>query len=148
MPPLVDRIDQDVKEAMKAKNEVVLSTLRMVRSALKNKQIDLLGKDMTEEDAVAVLRTMVKQYKDALVDFESAGRTDLAQKQKAEVELIERYLPAPMADSEIEALCVAAIADMAATQKDMGKVMGAVMKQVSSRADGNAVRTILQKLLK
>lgn len=148
MSQLAERIDQDVKEAMKAKNEVVLSTLRMVRSALKNKQIDMVGKEMTDDDAVAVLRTMVKQYKDALNDFTTAGRTDLAEKQKAEIELLERYVPAPMPDSEIETLCIAAIAEMGATQKDMGKVMGSVMKQIAGRADGNTVRAILQKHLK
>jgi len=91
---------------------------------------------------------MVKQYKDALNDFTTAGRTDLAEKQKAEIELLERYVPAPMPEAEIEALCVAAIKEMGATQKDMGKVMGSVMKQVAGRADGNTVREILQKHLK
>lgn len=148
MSQLTDRIDHDLKEAMKARNESVLSALRLVHAAFKNKQIDLMGTEMSEEDATAVLRTMVKQYKDALADFEAAGRTDLAEKQKAEIEIIERYLPAPLSDAEIEAACTAVIAEMNATQKDMGKAMGAIMKRLGGRADGNTVRTILQKHLK
>jgi len=144
MSPLNERIDADLKEAMKAKNEAVLSTLRLARTALKNKQIDLMGKEMGEEETVAVLRTMVKQYKDALSDFESAGRTDLAEKQKAEIEILERYLPAAMTEVEIEKIVTSVIAEMQATPKDMGKVMGAVMKQINGRADGNTVRAILQ----
>ena len=143
---LIERIDQDVKEAMKAKNEPAVSALRLVRAALKNKQIEL-GHEPTEEEALAVLRMLVKQYKDALSDFEGAGLKDLAEKQKAEIELIGRYLPAQMPDAEIEQLAKAAIAEMQATGKDVGRVMGAVMKQAGGRAEGNSVRTIVQKLL-
>ena len=143
---LIERIEQDVKEAMKAKNEAALSALRLVRSALKNKQIDL-GNVPSEEEALAVVRMLVKQYKDALTDFEGAGRTDLAEKQKAEIDLLSRYLPAQMPDAEVEQLAKAAIAEMQATGKDVGRVMGAVMKNAGGRADGNTVRTIVQKLL-
>ncbi len=143
---ILETIDHDLKEAMKAKNEAALSTLRLVRSAFKNKEIDL-GHALSDEEATAVMRTLVKQYKDALSDFESAGRTDLAEKQKAEVELIERYLPAPMSEAEIERIAQAVIAETGATAKDMGKAMGAVMKQIDGRADGNTVRAILQRLL-
>jgi len=140
------RIDADLKEAMKAKNEAVLSTLRMARSATKNKQIDL-GHELTDEETGNVLRTLVKQYKDALTDFTSAGRTDLAEKQKTEIELLERYLPAGISDAEIEAIAKKVIADTGSTQKDFGKAMGLIMKEVNGRADGNSVRAIVQKLL-
>lgn len=143
---LLEQIDRDTKEAMKARNETVVSTLRMVRAAFKNKQIDF-GHELTDEEAAGVMRTMVKQYKDALADFESAGRTDLAKKQKSEIELIERYLPAQLGDDEIEKMATAVIAETGATVKDMGRVMGAVMKQVAGRADGNAVRAVVQRLL-
>lgn len=143
---LIERIDQDLKEAMKAKNEAVLSALRLVRSALKNKQIDL-GRELTDEDTLGIMRTIVKQYKDALSDFEGAGRTDLATKQKSEIELIERYLPAPLGEAEIEVFAKKIIAETNATSKDVGRVMGMVMKLCDGRADGNVVRTIVQKLL-
>ncbi len=141
------QLDTDIKEAMKAKNESALSTLRMAKSALKNKQIDT-GKELTDDEAQAVLRTMVKQYKDALADFTNAGRTDLATKQAGEIELLERYLPSAMPEGELEQLTKEVIAETGATSaKDMGKVMGAVIKKAAGRADGNSVRAIVQKLL-
>ncbi|MFZ2803966.1 MAG: GatB/YqeY domain-containing protein [Patescibacteria group bacterium] len=141
-----ERIDADLKAAMKEKNEAVVSTLRMAKSSLKNKQIDL-GKELSDDETGNVVRTLVKQYKDALADFTSAGRTDLAEKQKTEIELLERYLPAGITDAEIEVIAKKVIADTGATQKDFGKAMGLVMKEVAGRADGNSVRTVVQKLL-
>lgn len=143
---LVERIDHDMKEAMKAKDESRLSTVRMVRSALKNKQIDL-GKPLTDDDAQAVIRTMVKQYKDALTDFISAGRTDLADKQASEIAMLEAYLPAQMSDADIETIAKNVIAAQHATAKDANRVMGAVMKEVAGRADGNRVKESIQRLL-
>jgi uncharacterized protein len=144
---ILERIDADLKEAMKAKNEPVISTLRLARSAFKNKQIDL-GHELTDDEAAGVMRTLVKQYKDALTDFESAGRKDLAEKQKSEIELLERYLPAGISEADIEVMTKKVIADTGSTAKDFGKVMGLVMKEVAGRADGNAVRAVVQKLLK
>lgn len=141
-----ERIDIDLKEAMKAKNELVLSTLRMVRSALKNKQIEAMH-ELSDEEAVAVIRTMVKQYRDALEDFSSAGRQDLVEKQTQEIVLLERYLPAAMPEAELAAICERVIKEQNATLKDMGKIMGLIMKEVNGRADGNMVRSIVQKLL-
>lgn len=147
MPTINERIDNDLKEAMKAKAEAQLSTLRMVRAALKNKQIDL-GHPLTDEEAMAVMRTMIKQYKDALADFTAAGRADLADKQKAEIALIESYLPAQMGEAQIEEAAKAVIAEMNATVSDMGKVMGATMKKLAGQADGTAVKAVVERLLK
>ena len=143
---LIEQMDIDLKNAMKEKNEAVVSTLRMARAAMKNKQIDL-GHPVTEEEATAVLRSMVKQYRDALSDFTNAGRTDLASKQQSEIELLERYLPASMPESEIVVIAERIKAETNPTMKDMGKFMGLVMKEVNGRADGNTVRAIVQKLL-
>jgi uncharacterized protein YqeY len=142
----IERIDADLKEAMKAKNEATLSTLRLVRSALKNKQIDLQH-ELSEDDVVAVIRTMVKQYRDALADFSASGRQDLVDKQTAEIVLLERYLPAAMPETELTMICERIIKEQNATVKDMGKIMGLVMKEVNGRADGTTVRNIVQKLL-
>lgn len=142
----IERIDADLKEAMKAKDELSLSTLRLVRSALKNKQIDVQH-ELSEDDVVAVIRTMVKQYRDALADFSASGRQDLVEKQTAEIAILERYLPAAMPEAELEAICERIIKEQNATVKDMGKIMGLVMKEVNGRADGNTVRAIVQKLL-
>lgn len=143
---LVERIDQEMKDAMKAKDEAKLSTVRMVRSALKNKQIDL-GHPLTDDEAQAVVRTMVKQYKDAVTDFTTAGRTDLVDKQNAEIAILETYLPAQMSDADIEGIAKSVIAAQNATAKDIGRVMGAVMKEVAGRADGNRVKDVIGKLL-
>lgn len=143
---ILERVDADLKEAMKAKNEPVLSTLRLVRSAFKNKQIDV-QRDLTDEESLGVIRTMVKQYRDALADFASAGRQDLVDKQTREIGILETYLPAAMPEAELEAICAKVIGEQNATMKDMGRVMGLIMKEVDGRADGNTVRTIVQKLL-
>ncbi|MBU1034738.1 MAG: GatB/YqeY domain-containing protein [Patescibacteria group bacterium] len=143
---LIEQLDQDFKTAMREKNETVLSTLRMARSALKNKQIELQA-ELSDDATAAVLRTMVKQYRDALNDFIAAGREDLAEKQKQEIEILERYLPPSITEAELEAICRRVINEQNAELKDLGKVMGLVMKEVAGRADGNSVRSIVQKLL-
>lgn len=144
----LERIDADFKEAMKAKNESALSTIRMARSAIKNKQIDLMGKEMGDEDVQGVLRTMIKQYRDALQDYERASRSDLADKLRLEIELLERYLPPAMSSEQVEALVREAITESGATTaKDMGKVMGLAMKKVGGGADGVLIRELVQKLL-
>lgn len=144
---ILERIDADLKEAMKAKNEQELSTLRLVRSALKNKQIDL-GHAPTDEEAMAVLKTTQKQYQDALTDFEKAGREDLAERQKAELIVVKRYLPESMPEADVEKIVREAIASTGATTAaDVGKVMGVAMKAANGRADGNIVRSIAQKIL-
>ena len=138
------QIDQDFKEAMKAKEEVVLSTLRLVRTALKNKQIDL-QRELSEQEVTAVLKTMIKQYQDALTDFQSAGRQDLVERQQKEIDLIAKYLPPALSTEALEKMVRDAIAE--APTKDVGKAMGLAMKAVNGRADGNQVRTIVQRLL-
>jgi len=144
---LLERIDADLKEAMKTKNEQELATLRLVRSALKNKQIES-GQPPTDEEVMAVAKTMQKQYQDALADFENAGRVDLAEKQKAELVIIKRYLPESMPMEEVEKIVKEAIGEVGASSPaDVGKVMGAAMKKAGGRADGSTVREIAQKLL-
>ncbi len=143
---LVARIDADTISAMKSKDAARLSALRMVRAALKNKHIDV-GHALSDDEAQQVIRTMVKQYTDALKDFTSAGRTDLAEKQKAEIDLLQNYLPAQMEEADIEAIVKNVIVTLNATQKDVGRVMNAVMKEVAGRADGTAVKAIVQKFL-
>lgn len=147
MPTILQNLDTDLKEAMKAKNESALSTLRMVRAAFKNKQIDM-GHDLTDDEAMGVMRTMVKQYKDALNDFRTAGRNDLAEKQAKEIELIEHYLPAQMSEIQVEEIAKGVIAEMNATVSDTGKVMGAIMKKAAGQADGTVVRAVVERLLK
>jgi uncharacterized protein YqeY len=140
----IERIEQDFKEAMKARDEFRVSVLRLVRTALKNKQIDLMH-ELSDAEALAVLKTMVKQYQDAMNDFQNAGRMDLVEKQQKEIDAINIYLPEKMSADELEKIVAGAVAGM--SKADMGKAMGAAMKAVDGRADGNEVRAIVQRLL-
>ncbi len=142
---LVQTVDTDFKEAMKAKEEVRLSTLRMLRSALKNKQIDLQH-ELTDQEAMAVIKTMMKQYQDALNDFMNAGRTDLADRQQKELDILATYLPPALSREELEAIVKHAVQSSGVT--DAGKAMGIAMKAVAGRADGTDVRAIVELLLK
>ena len=142
---LVQTVDTDFKEAMKAKEEVRLSTLRMLRSALKNKQSDLQH-ELNDQEAMAVIKTMMKQYQDALNDFMNAGRTDLADRQQKELDILAMYLPPALSREELEAIVKDAVQSSGVT--DAGKAMGIAMKAVAGRADGTDVRAIVEALLK
>jgi len=144
---LYARISADIKEAMKSKNELELSTLRLVRAALKNKEIELMH-PLTDDEILAVIKTMVRQGKDALVDFESAKRQDLIDRQTQELKILESYLPAQMPQEELEVLCKQAIKQSGVNNSaDINKVMGFAMKLVAGRADGGTVRATLLQLL-
>jgi uncharacterized protein YqeY len=144
---ITEQITSDMKSAMKNKDELELSTLRLVSSSFKNKKIEL-GHELTDEESLAVLKSMKKQYSDALGDFEKAGRADLAEKQKKELAIIDRYLPQALPAEELEKIVSEAVAASGATGvSDFGKAMGAAVKAVEGRAEGNAVRAIVQRLL-
>lgn len=140
----LEKIEQDFKDAMRSKDELALSALRLVRTSLKNKQIELMH-ELTDADIAAVLKTMIKQYQDALGDFSGAGRQDLVERQQKEIDLVARYLPPALPPEELERIVKEALGSSGAT--DVGKAMGAAMKAVAGRADGNAVREIVQRLL-
>ncbi|MDF1497463.1 MAG: GatB/YqeY domain-containing protein [Patescibacteria group bacterium] len=144
---LKSQIKDELITAMKAKDEFQTSILRMLSSALKNKEIDL-GHELTDEEVLSVIKTMLKQGKDAVADFKAGDREDLVAKQEKENEFLERFMPEQMPDTEIEKLAKESIQELnASTPADMGKVMGAVMKKAGGMADGNRVREIVQKLL-
>jgi hypothetical protein len=144
---VVETVEQDLKESMKAKDELSRSVLRLMQTALKNKRIDL-GRAPTDDEAQAVLKTMKKQYEDALVDFEKGGRNDLAERQKRELVIVNRYLPAALPEAELERIVAEAVrASGVTSEKEAGKAMGIAMKAVAGRAEGNAVRAIVQRLL-
>jgi uncharacterized protein YqeY len=110
---LVEQIDQDLRSAMKAQEALRLSVLRMVKAALKNKQVEL-QKALEDSEAAAVLRTLVKQRRDSVEQFRRGGRDDLADKEEAEIKIVESYLPAAASDAEIESAVNAAIAETGA----------------------------------
>ena len=145
---LVEQIEKDLIAAMKSKQELRLSVLRMMKTALKHKQVEH-GKPVDDAAAVAVLRTLVKQRHDSVEQFRKGGREDLATKEEAEIKILETYMPAAASDEEIEAAVTAALAETGATTaKDVGKVMKAAMaklagKNVDGRRVSEKVRTKL-----
>jgi uncharacterized protein len=144
---LKERITEDMKSAMRAGEKDRLAAIRLALAAIKQREVD---ERIVLDDAqvLAVLEKMIKQRREAMVQFESGGRPDLVAKENAEITVLQGYLPAQMSDAEIDALIAAAIAATgAASVKDMGKVMGYVKPRAQGRADMGAVSArIRQKL--
>ncbi|WP_018131845.1 GatB/YqeY domain-containing protein [Effusibacillus pohliae] len=144
---LAERLDADMKQAMKDKDKIRLSTIRLIRTAIKNAEIDQ-QKTLTDEDILAVLNRELKQRRDSLQAFQDAGRADLVDQVQREIAVLQEYLPAQLNEDEIRELVQATIAEVGAlSKKDMGKVMGALMPKVQGRADGKLVNQIVQSYL-
>ena len=137
---LTEQISQDMTAAMKARDERRLSTLRMVKSALKNREIEKRG-PLDDKEALAVLGTLIKQRKDSIEQFTKGNRPELAEKEAGEIALIETYMPKAVSQEEVAATVRAAIAEMGSpTMKDMGAVMKNVMARFAgARVDGKLV---------
>ncbi len=144
---IAERVAQEFLAAMKAKDATSLSTIRMLKSALKNKQIDLM-RELTEEEAQAVIKSQIKQLKDSVTDFEKAGRADLADPAKVEAAFLERYLPAQMEDAILETTVQEALQAAGMSSKaDQGRAMGVAMKAVAGLADAGRVKAVVEKIL-
>jgi len=136
-----------MKTAMKAKDKETLQVIRMLKASIQNEQIKK-GADLNEEEELTVLSREMKQRRDSLTEFEKADRTDLAEKVKGEIAIVEKYLPAQLDEAEIRQIVAGAIEKTGASSpKEFGKVMGAVMPQVKGKADGNQVNAIVKELL-
>jgi hypothetical protein len=137
---IVEQIDKDLVAAMKAKEGLKLSVLRMAKAALMNKKIEL-GKPLGDPEALAVLRTLIKQRRDSVEQFRKGKRDDLADKEEAEIKIIEGYLPAGASEEEIDAAVASAIQETGASSaKDLGKVMKAAMAKLAGKSvDGKHV---------
>ena len=145
---LKEQIIADVKTAMKAGDKDKVSTLRMVHSAIKNKEIEVRPKDLTEQDVLSVLKKLSKQRKDSIEQFQKAGRDDLVQKEQKELQFLEEYLPQQMGEAEVKAAVEEAIKESGATSmKDMGKVMQAVLAKTDGAADNKLVSQLVKSLL-
>ena len=144
---LIDDIQAAVKEAMKSRDKLRLGALRMLTAELKNRKIEL-QRELEEADVLQVITRMVKQRQDSAEQFAKGGREELAAKERSEIEVLQAYLPAGLSEAEIEALVREAIAEVgAASKKDMGKVMKAVMPKIAGRADGKQVNQLVARLL-
>jgi uncharacterized protein YqeY len=136
----VEQIQKDMVEAMRSRSEPRLSTLRMVKSALKNKEVEKRA-PLTEQEALQVLTTLIKQRRDSIEQFTKGGRKDLADRETAEIAIIEGYMPKPVSEEDIRATVRSTIAEMGSpTMKDMGAVMKNVMSKFQgARVDGKLV---------
>lgn len=147
---LAERISGDMTAAMKAREELRLSTLRMVKAAIKNREIER-RQPLTDAEVMQVLATLIKQREDSATQFQQGGRPELAEKERKEIVIIEAYLPRTLAPEEIEAAVRAAIAETGATEaKQMGAVMKAAMAKFQAaqqRADGKLVSETVKRLL-
>ncbi len=155
-------IESDLKEALRAKDELRLSTLRMVSAAIHNREIEKRTRlaqasaeraktgesELTEEETARVLRAEIKKRKDAAEGFEKGGRADRAEKERQEGEIIQKYLPAELSDADLEKIVGEVVAAAGAvTEKDFGRVMGEAMKRTRGQASGDRVSGIVRKLL-
>ncbi|HWQ59848.1 MAG TPA: GatB/YqeY domain-containing protein [Candidatus Fimivivens sp.] len=147
---LYETIQSDLKEAMKAGDAARRDVIRMIGSALKNEAIELRKPvtELSDQEAVAVLRRLSKQRRESAESYRAGGREDLAQKEEAELAFIGAYLPANLPDDEIRKIVAETKAETGAASKaDFGKLMGAASKKVAGRADGNTVKRFVEEAL-
>jgi len=144
---LRDRIADDMRAAMKAREQTRVSTLRMLMAAMKNTQVEK-GHELDDDEVVDVIAREAKRRRESMDAFEKGGRAELVEKESAELAVLETYLPERLSDDELGKLVDEAIAETGATSaKEMGQVMKAVMPKVKGRADGNAVSAVVRARL-
>ena len=145
---LTDKIAADMKQAMLAKDAARLSTLRLLKSAIEYHKIEKKQENLTDADVVSVIKKQIKQRQDSIEGFEKGGRTDLVEKERAELAVLKSYLPDELTEAQITDIVAAAITELGATTKtDMGKVMKAVQAKTAGRADNKLVSQIVSRRL-
>lgn len=148
MASLMDQVTHDIAGAMKQKDQVTLSPLRMLKAALMNREV-AKGQSLTDAEALQVVNSLVKQRRDSIEQFQAGGRQDLADKERGEIDLLQRYLPPAADEGAIAAAIEAAVSETgAAGPKDMGKVMKAVTARLAGLSvDGRALSEAVKKRL-
>lgn len=146
---LKEQLMADFKEAMKAHDEVAKNTISFARAAIKQYEVDH-REELDDDGIVAILSKQVKMRKDALADFEKAGRIDLIDSYKSEIEILKRYLPEQLSDEKIREIIEGTASELGIEggMQNMGKLMGPVMAKVKGLADGNQVKQLVQEFLK
>ncbi|QLE84528.1 MULTISPECIES: GatB/YqeY domain-containing protein [Shewanella] len=145
---LVDQLKEQMKVAMRAKDKVRLGTIRMALAAVKQIEVDN-RETLSDDQAIAVLTKMVKQRRDSIAQYEAAGRSELAEVEAAEIQVLEDFLPQALTEEEITSLVDATITEIgASSMADMGKVMGALKPKVQGRADMGAIGGMIRAKLK
>ncbi len=144
---IIDNINKDLISAVKAGDKVAIAVLRMLKSEFKYKQIEL-GHDLTDDDCIVVLSSAAKKRRESIESFTKGGRDDLVAREQAELEMISRYLPEQISDSQLEELVSNVISEVnASTPADLGQVMKNIMPKVIGRADGRRVNEMVRKKL-
>lgn len=144
---LKDRLTADFKDAMKAHDDIRKNTINLTRAAIKQYEVDNRV-ELDEQGIMDILNKQVKMRKDALSDFEKAGRTDLIEAYKKEIDILAVYLPQQLTEEELTSIIMETKSELSIEDKSgMGKLMGAVMPKIKGRADGDAVRKIVQRIL-
>ena len=144
---LIDKLKEEQKSAMKAKDKVRLGTIRLALSAIKQREVDERI-TLSDDEIVAVLTKMVKQRRDSIAQYEDAGRQDLADVEQSEITVLEDFMPQPLSDEEVAALVTSAVTEANAQgMQDMGKVMGILRPQIQGRADMGVVSGLVKTKL-
>lgn len=144
---LEERILEAMKEAMKSNDRARLSTIRMIRSSLKNREIEL-RKKLEDEEIIRVIQGMIRKSEEAIEQFHAGGRTDLVEKEKKEIEILKSFLPQPLGQEELIRIIDETIQELKATSlKDLGKVMKSIMPKIGGRADGKLVNQLVKERL-
>ncbi len=144
---LLDQIQKDLKEAMKAKDSVRLGTLRLVLTAIKNKEKEV-KRELEEKEVLQIISNQIKQRKDSVEQYRKGGREDLASKEEQELKILQSYMPEQLSEAELEKLVMETIQEVGATTvKDLGKVMKVIMPRVAGRADGKVVNQMVRSRL-
>jgi len=144
---LRERIEIDFKAAFKSSDKARLSSLRLIKAALKNREIEK-GGELSDEEVIEVLSTLAKQQKESIVEFRKGGRTDLVRKEEAELGVIKEYLPEELPEEEIDRIINECISEVSASSiRDMGRVMKVLMPRIKGRADGKVVNAKVREIL-
>jgi uncharacterized protein YqeY len=144
---LEERLVEEMKQAMKSNDKLRLSTIRMIRSASKNKEIEL-RKKLEDEDVVKVIQAMVRKGEESVEQFQTGGRVDLVEKEKKEIEILKSFLPQPLSREEILKIIDQSIQEtQASSLKDIGKVMKSVMPKIGGKADGKLINQLVKERL-
>lgn len=145
---LLERLNNDMKQAMKNKEKDKLSVIRMIKASLQNEAIRLGKPGLSEDEELTILSREMKQRKDSLHEFEKAGRDDLVEKLRTELTFVELYMPKQLSEAELTEIVKNAITELGATSKaEMGKVMSVVIPKVKGKADGTLVNKLVQQHL-
>ena len=144
---ITETITADIKQAMRDKNKVALTAMRALKTAITNAEKDT-GSTLSDTEVITIIRKQVKQRLDSITQYEDAGRAELAETEKAEISILEKYLPHPLTEEEINTIVTQVVADVqASSMADMGKVMKAAQEKCQGRADGKTLSLAVKNAL-